>query len=177
MLRTFAGALVVAALWACSSSDGSSSACPADDPSTPDIDESQCKALATVAVGKSSTESRGCPKCHGADMSGSTTMLAGGTIPTKTILGEAIELYPPNLTPDPTGVASWTDDALAIAIRTGIDDESQALCPQMTHFAKMNDYEVYSIVMYLRSLPPVAKKVPRSVCPPTKTKEQQAASE
>jgi hypothetical protein len=37
----------------------------------------------------------------------------------------------------------------------------------------MNDYEVYSIVKYLRSLPPVTKKVLRSVCPPFKTKEEQ----
>jgi hypothetical protein len=70
--------------------------------------------------------------------------------------------------PDKGG--TWTDDALAVAIRTGFDDESQALCPQMTHFANMSDFEVYSIVKYLRSLPPVKKAVPRSVCPPFKTK-------
>ena len=57
--------------------------------------------------------------------------------------------------------------------RNGVDHESQALCPQMTHFSQMSDFEAYSIVKYLRSIPKVSKKVPRSVCPPTKTKEQQ----
>ena len=44
----------------------------------------------------------------------------------------------------------------------------------MTHFSDMTDFEVYSIVKYLRSIPPVKNKVPRSVCPPLKTKEEQA---
>ena len=38
----------------------------------------------------------------------------------------------------------------------------------------MSDFEVYSIVDYLRSIPKVNKKVLRSVCPPTKTQDQQS---
>ena len=170
-------AVFVAALaWACGGDDASTSVCPADDTSTT-VDESQCKALATVSQGETSVTTRGCPSCHGADMSGTTSILVRSTVPTMTALGEEIELYPPNLTPDPTtgiGVAKWTDDALALAIRSGIDADSQHLCPQMNHFSTMNDFEVYSIVKYLRSLPAVPKKVPRSVCPPTKTKAQQS---
>ena len=94
--------------------------------------------------------------------------MAGATTP----LGQqdpGIELYPPNLTPDDdTGIGTWTDDNLANAIRTGLDKEGLELCPQMKHFADMSDYEAYSIVKYLRSLPPVKNKVPRSVCPPLK---------
>jgi len=168
--------VIVAAMgWACGGDDGPTTVCPADDKSTTTVDESQCKALATVEQGQQSVTTRGCPSCHGADMSGSTSILVRSTVPTTTVLGAAIELYPPNLTPDPTGIAAakWTDDALALAIRNGIDADSETLCPQMQHFSTMNDYEVYSIVKYLRSLPAVAKKVPRSVCPPTKTKEQQ----
>ena len=168
--------VVLAAMaWACGGDDSSSTVCPADDKSTT-VDESQCKALSTVKQGQTSVTARGCPSCHGADMSGSTSILVRSTIPTTTALGESIALYPPNLTPDKTsgiGVAKWTDDALALAIRDGIDADSQRLCPQMNHFSTMNDFEVYSIVMYLRSLPAVSTKVPRSVCPPTKTKEQQ----
>jgi mono/diheme cytochrome c family protein len=161
--------------WACSDDDGTSgggggASCPKDNP--------ECKEIATVEAGAQAVVKRKCVQCHGDDMSGSTTALVG--IP-PTPQGEPVELYPPNLTADPeTGVAppemggKWTDDALALAIRTGIDEESQALCPQMTHFANMSDFEVYSIVKYLRHIPPVKKQVPRSVCPPMKTKEQQS---
>jgi Cytochrome c len=154
--------------WACadeSTDSPKAASCPRDNP--------ECKEIATVEAGSQAVVKRRCVDCHGRDMSGSTTMLAG--IP-KTIQGDDVELYPPNLTSDDTGVGKWTDDALALAIRTGIDDESQALCPQMKHFSQMSDFEAYSIVKYLRSIPPVKKQVPRSVCPPTKTKEQQSLS-
>jgi len=98
-----------------------------------------------------------------------------------------VELYPPNLTPDPdTGIGdgsnpdpakkSYTDDLLARAIRSGIDNDDLELCPEMKHFADMTDFEVYSIVKYLRSIPPVNQKILRSVCPPLKTKDQQTSS-
>jgi mono/diheme cytochrome c family protein len=146
--------------WACSSGNDAPS-CPANNP--------ECKDIATVAAGKEAVVKRKCVQCHGDNMAGSTT-----AIPSQpTALGEAVELYPPNLTGDPdTGVAKWTDDALALAIREGIDNESQHLCPQMNHFAQMSDFEVYSIVKYLRSLPPVKQEIPSSICPPEKTKAQ-----
>jgi hypothetical protein len=65
---------------------------------------------------------------------------------------------------------------MANAIRTGLDVEGLNLCPQMTHFTDMSDFEVYSIVLYLRSLPPVRNDVPRSICPPLELKEEQTAS-
>ncbi len=87
-----------------------------------------------------------------------------------------VELYPPNLTPDDeTGIGTWRDEQLALAIRTGQDQTGLALCPQMTHFSTMNDYEAYSIVKYLRSIPAVKQRIPRSVCPPLKTKDEQDA--
>jgi len=164
-----ATAFVLAAVsaWACGDdtpSGGTTQAsCPEENP--------ECKEIATVEAGSQAVVKRRCVECHGQDMSGSTTMLSG--IP-NTIQGDVVELYPPNLTADDTGVGKWTDDALALAIRTGIDEESQALCPQMKHFSEMTDFEVYSIVKYLRDIPKVQKQVPRSVCPPTKTKEQQS---
>jgi hypothetical protein len=162
--------------WACSDGDTNSlggarggrgnggGSCPADNP--------ECKEIATVEAGAQAVVKRKCVECHGDDMSGRTTPLQG--IP-KTPQGDDVELYPPNLTNDPeTGIGEWTDDALAIAIRVGIDKDSQQLCPQMTHFTNMSDFEVYSIIKYLRDIPPVKKQIPRSVCPPLKTKEQQS---
>lgn len=157
------------------SSGKAANGCPKDDPSTM-IEESECKEIATIAAGKTAVGRRDCIRCHGDNMAGRVEAIAAPD----TALGEKVELYPPNLTPDPeTGHAPpekggrWTDDALALAIRTGVDIDSQQLCPQMTHFSDMSDFEVYSIVKYLRSLPPVKQKIPRSVCPPFKTKAQQ----
>lgn len=159
--------------WACSDEEEAkpkTSSCPKDNP--------ECKEIATVEAGRQAVVKRKCVECHGDNMAGRTTAIAG--IP-PTPLGETVELYPPNLTADPeTGVAppekggKWTDDALALAIRTGVDEESQTLCPQMKHFAEMSDFEVYSIVKYLRDIPAVKNQIPRSVCPPLKTKEQQS---
>jgi mono/diheme cytochrome c family protein len=64
----------------------------------------------------------------------------------------------PNLTPDvDTGAGSWSDDALARAIREGIGHDGRALFPLMPfdEFRHMSDEDVASVVVYLRSLPPV----------------------
>jgi mono/diheme cytochrome c family protein len=69
----------------------------------------------------------------------------------------------PNLTPDPeTGAGAWSDDALARAIREGIGHDGRALFPMMPyqHFRKLPDEDVASIVVYLRSLPPVHNSLP-----------------
>lgn len=150
-------------IWACSSDapeNGGNKGCPAENP--------ECKEIAEASAGALAVERRRCVTCHNSDkgtMAGATTAL-GQQDP-------GIELYPPNLTPDnETGIGTWTDDNLANAIRTGLDKEGLELCPQMKHFADMSDYEAYSIVKYLRSLPPVKNKVPRSVCPPLKLREE-----
>ncbi len=135
---------------------------------------------ATVAKGLEAVGKRKCPTCHGDNMAGATKPLADQP-------DVRVELYPPNLTPDvATGLGDptnpdpakrgYTDDLLARAIREGYDNNDQTLCPQMKHFADMTDFEVYSIVKYLRSLPPVNQKILRSVCPPLKTKEEQQAA-
>jgi mono/diheme cytochrome c family protein len=69
----------------------------------------------------------------------------------------------PNISPDPeTGAGNWTDDQLARAIREGIGHDGRALFPLMPYqrFRSMSDEDVASIVVYLRSLPPVRRQVP-----------------
>ena len=64
----------------------------------------------------------------------------------------------PNLTPDPeTGAGTWSDDALARAIREGIGHDGRALFPMMPyeHFRSLPDEDLASIIVYLRSLAPV----------------------
>jgi len=133
---------------------------------------------ATAEKGLEAVGKRKCKDCHGANMAGQVAALSGQP--------SGVELYPPNLTPDvETGLSDpahpgsnptrkpFTDPLLARAIRQGYDEDDEELCPQMKHYPDMDDFEVYSIVKYLRSLPPVRQKILRSVCPPLKTKAQQ----
>ena len=69
----------------------------------------------------------------------------------------------PNISPDPeTGAGTWTDDQLERAIREGIGHDGRALFPMMPYqrFRSMSDEDVASIVVYLRSLPPVHRQQP-----------------
>jgi hypothetical protein len=71
----------------------------------------------------------------------------------------------PNLTPDPqTGSGSWTDDQLARAIREGIGHDGRALFPMMPYglYSQMSDEDLASVVVYVRSLPPVVHALPKT---------------
>ena len=73
-----------------------------------------------------------------------------------------------NITPDPeTGLASWTDDEIARAIREGIRKDGTALFPVMPYldYQTMTDEDVMSIVVYLRTIPPVRNQVPKRALP------------
>ena len=63
-----------------------------------------------------------------------------------------------NITPDKeTGIGNWTDGEKIRAIREGIGRDGHALFPMMPYesFRHMSDEDVYSLVAYLNSLPPV----------------------
>lgn len=73
-----------------------------------------------------------------------------------------------NITPDPeTGIGTWTDGEKIRAIREGIDKDGRVLFPMMPYpnYRYMSDEDVYSVVAYLNSLPPV-----RNPLPPTQVK-------
>ena len=75
------------------------------------------------------------------------------------------QIVAPNLTPDSeTGDGTWTDDQLARAIREGIGHDGRALFPMMpyTHFREMSDEDLASVIVYIRSLPPVRHELPRT---------------
>ncbi|MGA8311486.1 MAG: c-type cytochrome [Terriglobales bacterium] len=75
-------------------------------------------------------------------------------------------LVAPNITPDPeTGLGKWSDDAIARAIREGIAADGHTLFPAMPYeqFRQMSDEDLASVVVFIRSLPPV-----RSDLPPTR---------
>ncbi len=75
------------------------------------------------------------------------------------------KVYAPNITPDPeTGAGNWSDDQLARAIREGVGHDGRALFPFMPYpdFQSMSDEDLASVVVYLRSLPPVHKPQPQT---------------
>jgi hypothetical protein len=74
-------------------------------------------------------------------------------------------IYAPNLTPDPeTGSGNWTDDQIARAIREGIGHDGRTIFPVMPygHFKSMSDEDLASVVVFLRSLPPVHNSLPQT---------------
>ena len=75
-------------------------------------------------------------------------------------------LAPPNITPEKeTGAGTWTDDMFARAIREGVGHDGRALSEAMPYFnfKRLSDEDLASVIVYLRSLPPV-----HHVVPPTK---------
>ena len=72
-------------------------------------------------------------------------------------------LVAPNLTPDvATGAGAWTDDMFARAIREGVGHDGRGIGGQMWwwSFRNLSDEDLRSIVVYLRSRPPVHNALP-----------------
>jgi mono/diheme cytochrome c family protein len=70
--------------------------------------------------------------------------------------------YPPNLTPDETGLGSWSKDDIIRAVRTGVRPDGRMLAPAMPwhSYAALNDEDANALAAFLKSLPPVQNKVP-----------------
>jgi mono/diheme cytochrome c family protein len=117
---------------------------------------------ARLARGKYLTESvAACFHCHSEhDLSTPSYPLvegkkgAGWLMP----IPELGRLIAPNITSDPeTGIGAWTDDEIARAIQEGISRNGRALFPVMPYmnFRNLDEEDLASIVVYLRTLPPV----------------------
>jgi mono/diheme cytochrome c family protein len=77
-------------------------------------------------------------------------------------------LYSPNITPDPaTGAGNWGDDTIARAIREGVSNDGRTLFPMMPYvnYHSMSDEDLASVIVYIRSLPPVSQHQPKSNVP------------
>ncbi len=70
--------------------------------------------------------------------------------------------YGRNLTPDPTGLGSWSEDQIVAAIRTGVRPDGRQLAPSMPWmgYAALTDDDAMAIASYLKTLPAVANDVP-----------------
>ena len=110
----------------------------------------------------------GCFECHGehewtrhdAPLIESTRGVGYSEFPMAGLPGRVI---PPNITPDPeTGAGRWTDDMLARAVREGVAHDGHALFPFMAYpdFRYLSDEDLASVIVYLRSIPPIRKALP-----------------
>lgn len=112
----------------------------------------------------------GCVDCHSPIKDGPT----GPELPPPSVWGSGQifnlpgfpgRLVAPNITSDPeTGVGKFTDDQLARAIREGISHDGKTLFPMMpySHFKHLSDEDLASIVVYIRTLPPIKTSLPSS---------------
>lgn len=73
----------------------------------------------------------------------------------------------PDLTPDPTGLGTWTEDQIVTALRTGVRPDGSQMAPAMPWIgcAALTDADAVAIAAYLESIPPVANKVPGPFSP------------
>ena len=88
-------------------------------------------------------------------------LLAGGN---SFNLGPLGEVYAGNLTPDEeTGIGSWTDEEIKVAIQTGLSPDGLRHFPIMPNniYANMAASDLDALVAYLRSIPPVSNQLPR----------------
>lgn len=80
--------------------------------------------------------------------------------------------FPRNLTPDPeTGIASWTEEQIVTAVRTGMRPDGTMLLPPMPWpaYSRMSDADAYALAAYLKSIPAIRHKAPDRIPPGTKT--------
>lgn len=70
--------------------------------------------------------------------------------------------YPRNITP--AGIGRYTDGELFRVITTGVTKEGRAMFPLMPYlyYGKMDPEDIYSIIAFLRSIPPIENTVPDS---------------
>jgi mono/diheme cytochrome c family protein len=121
-----------------------------------------------VALGKYLVYNLDCFSCHSADFKTnnfeepekSKGYLGGGN---KTLNEEGDEIVTQNLTPDEeTGIGSWTEERFVNAVKYGIMENQPALRYPMAPFVHLTDKEAKAIYAYLRTVPPIKNKVPRS---------------
>ncbi|HJZ96927.1 MAG TPA: c-type cytochrome [Candidatus Solibacter sp.] len=87
--------------------------------------------------------------------------LAGGV----TFQEDAFTAVAPNITPDPeTGIGKWTDAQIIAAIREGKRPDGTIIGPPMpiALYRGISDEDANAIVVYLRSVKPIANKTAKS---------------
>ena len=117
-----------------------------------------------VERGKYLVEFGGCTDCHTAGHFFGKPDMAhylGGSDVGFGVAGHGV-FVGPNLTPDKeTGLGGWTDAQIVAALTEGVRPDGRMLAPVMPWrgIATLSTPDVAAIVAYLKSLPPVSRKV------------------
>lgn len=80
-------------------------------------------------------------------------------------LGPAGVLLTRNLTPDQeTGIGSWSDEQVKLAVKTGVSADGKLLFPVMPYhvYDTMADADLDALIAYLRSIKAVNNMIPKS---------------
>lgn len=87
------------------------------------------------------------------------TLGSGGEVFNES-MGFPGKIYASNITSH--NLSSWSDGELVKAITTGESKDGRALFPVMAYsrFGKMDEEDIYSIVVYIRSLQPIGNDIP-----------------
>jgi mono/diheme cytochrome c family protein len=120
-----------------------------------------------VERGRYLVEAARCFTCH-SETDSQTDLPLPGAMGAGTVRQLLTTTTYPNITPDwETGAGSWTDDMLARAIREGVGHDGRALVPIMPYanFRYISDDDLASIVVYLRSIPPLYHALPKMKLP------------
>lgn len=87
-----------------------------------------------------------CAQCH---MNPETNVLTGQYMADIAQFGK---VYSANITQDKThGIGGWTDGELIYLLRTGVKKNGDYLPPWMPKFVHLSDYDLHSIIWWLRS--------------------------
>lgn len=111
----------------------------------------------------------GCESCHTPGgmyaMPDARRKLSGSDLGWKGVWGV---VYAPNLTPEAmTGLGRWSEDDIVRAIKIAERPDTTHLALPMPwfHFVYFTDEDAHAIAKYLKTIPPVAHKVPPRALP------------
>ncbi len=116
----------------------------------------------------------GCAGCHSPRTAtgdvNTERLLCGGDHPIAA--GGSVRIYPPNLTPDAqTGIGGWSIEDIVKVLKNGVTPDGRVLStamPWRTQSNQLDDADARAIALYLKSLHPIANRVP----PPLSTIEK-----
>ncbi len=94
----------------------------------------------------------------------------GGDVfpPELSLVPEPYRVVAPNISPDPDyGAGKWKDSDFVRALRRGVGHDERVLFPLMPYqyFRSLSDEDLASIIVYIRSIPPVHIERPKTVLP------------
>jgi len=121
-----------------------------------------------LELGKYLVYNLDCWTCHSADFKKMNVedppktegYLGGGNKP---LTMEGTVMLTQNLTPDPeTGIGNWTEEQFVNALKNGIVPNGPPLRYPMVPYIYLTDHEAKAIFAYLKTVPPIKNKVPRS---------------